>query len=293
MSPYETFDVAVDGGNLRVARWGDAADPVVFAIHGVTANHTSWALVAKELDGRACVVAPDLRGRGRSGGLPGPYGMGAHADDLVAVADHLGLDQVPLAGHSMGAYVAASTAARHPDRVSSVLLIDGGIPLPVPPGLTVDQLLQAIIGPAMARLSMTFETPEAYREYWRPHPALAEDWGPAIENYVDYDLIKDGDVYRSSVSIDAVRGDSEDMLLTDSGGDFARVKCPLGLLRAPRGLFNEETPLISDAMLSDALAAAPELQDLGMIPDVNHYTLSLSKPGAAFVADAIEKQLLS
>ena len=45
-------------------------------------------------------------------------------------------------------------------------------------------------------------------------------------------------------------------------------------------------------MLAGALAAAPELQDLGMIPDVNHYTLSLSKQGAAFVADAIEKQLL-
>lgn len=289
---YETFDVAVAGGELRVARWGDTNDPVVFGIHGVTANHTSWALIAEQLDGRVCLVAPDLRGRGRSGGLPGPYGMGAHADDLVAVADHLGLDQIPLAGHSMGAYVSASTAARFPDRVSSVLLIDGGIPLPIPPGLTVDQLLQAIIGPAMARLSMTFETPDAYREYWRPHPALADDWGPAIEAYVDYDLIKDGETYRSSVSIDAVRGDSEDMLLTDSGADFAKVKCPIGLLRAPRGLFNEETPLISDAMLADALAAAPELKDLGMIPDVNHYTLSLSESGAAFVADAIAKHLL-
>lgn len=289
---YETFDVAVAGGDLRVARWGDPADPVVFAIHGVTANHTSWSIIAEELDGRVCLVAPDLRGRGRSGGLPGPYGMGVHAADLIAVADHLGLDQFPLAGHSMGAYVAASTAARYPDRVSSVLLIDGGIPLPVPPGLTVDQLLQAIIGPAMARLSMTFETPEAYREYWRPHPALAEDWGPAIEAYVDYDLVKDGDTYRSSVSIDAVRGDSEDMLLTDSGADFAKVKCPISLLRAPRGLFNEESPLISDTMVTDAVAAAPDLQDLGMIPDVNHYTLSLSKPGAQFVAQTIKKTLL-
>lgn len=289
---YETFDVAVAGGDLRVARWGDPSHPAVFAIHGVTANHTSWAIIAEELEGRACLVAPDLRGRGRSGGLPGPHGMGSHASDLIAVADHLGLDEFPLAGHSMGAYVAASTAARHPDRVSSVLLIDGGIPLPVPPGLTVDQLLQAIIGPAMARLSMTFESPAAYREYWRVHPALAEDWGPAIEAYVDYDLVKDGDVYRSSVSIDAVRGDSEDMLLTDSGADFAKVKCPIGLLRAPRGLFNEETPLISEAMVADAVGAASDLQDLGMIPDVNHYTLSLSKLGAQFVAKMIEQHLL-
>jgi pimeloyl-ACP methyl ester carboxylesterase len=129
---------------------------VVLAAHGITANALSFGRVAEALAGRVDLVAPDLRGRAGSAGLPGPYGMAAHAADLIAVADHLGLDRVPLAGHSMGGFVVASTAAAYPDRVSGVLLVDGGVSLPVPAGVDVDAVLHAVIGPAMQRLSMTF-----------------------------------------------------------------------------------------------------------------------------------------
>ena len=47
--------------------------------------------------------------------LPGPFGMRAHADDLVAVLDHLELDRAVLAGHSMGAYVATVAATTRPE----------------------------------------------------------------------------------------------------------------------------------------------------------------------------------
>ena len=73
---YDTFDVPVDGGDLRVGRWtaADPDAPVVLAAHGVTANHLSWQPLGA-LD-RFTVVAPDLRGRGRSNGLAGPAGHG-------------------------------------------------------------------------------------------------------------------------------------------------------------------------------------------------------------------------
>ncbi len=52
---YDTFDVAVEGGDLRVGRWSvdgtPAADgPPVLAAHGVTANHLAWAGVAGRSD---------------------------------------------------------------------------------------------------------------------------------------------------------------------------------------------------------------------------------------------------
>jgi pimeloyl-ACP methyl ester carboxylesterase len=157
MSTYDTLDVPVPGGLLRVGRWtaSDPGAPVVLAAHGVTANHRCWQALAA-LD-RCTVVAPDLRGRGRSGGLEGPAGMHRHADDLLAVLDHLGLPAPLVVGHSMGGFVAAAFGTRHPDRVSGTVLVDGGLPLPGPPeGTTPEQALNAAIGPAAQRLTMTF-----------------------------------------------------------------------------------------------------------------------------------------
>ena len=82
VQPYSTFDVPAAGGPLHVGRWGDG-DRVVVAAHGITGNHRSWQGVARALGPDVSLVAPDLRGRGASAKLPGPFGMRAHADDLV------------------------------------------------------------------------------------------------------------------------------------------------------------------------------------------------------------------
>ena len=96
MSRYRTVDVAVAGGDAARRRVGSGRRsddaPAVLLIHGVTASHLSWPLVAERLpDVR--VIAPDLRGRGRSNGLAGPAGLAAHARDLVAVLDALGVER--------------------------------------------------------------------------------------------------------------------------------------------------------------------------------------------------------
>src|SRR5215216_300705 len=97
----ERFDVPVSGGPLAAYRW-PGAGPL-----GIAANHRSWGVVAAQLDGAVRLVAPDLRGRGRSNELPGPYGIAQHADDMVAVLDALGEESAVVAGHSMGGFVAA------------------------------------------------------------------------------------------------------------------------------------------------------------------------------------------
>src|SRR6476646_1842770 len=116
--------VPVAGGVLAVARAGpppDHADAVVLAIHGITANMMAWASVARELARyRVTMLAPDLRGRGESAALRGPYGFAAHVADLLAMLDHAGVQRAVLAGHSMGAYVAARLAAEHPERAAGL-----------------------------------------------------------------------------------------------------------------------------------------------------------------------------
>lgn len=309
--PFHTeLDVPVAGGHLRVGLAGPALPdgtgagpgrgPVVLAVHGITASYRSWVVVARALGPDVTVLAPDLRGRGRSNTLPGPFGLAAHVDDLVAVLDHLvpapaggpGAAPVVVAGHSMGAYVAARLAAAHPDRVSGVVLVDGGLPLPVPEGLDPDTVLEVVLGPALARLRKTFPSPEAYREFWRAHPAFAGPgaWSADADDYVDYDLMPADGGFRSRVVEEAVRRDGRDLI---DGAVARRAFLALGgiptvVVRAPRGLLDEPRPFLPDEVVAEARAGVPGLVDVE-VPDTNHYLLVLRDREAAVVADQIRQ----
>jgi pimeloyl-ACP methyl ester carboxylesterase len=240
-----------------------------------------------------CVLAPDLRGRGRSSGLPGPYGFAAHLADLVALLDRIAAPRIVLAGHSMGAYVAARLAADHPERVSSVVLVDGGLPIPVPPGKDPDEVLAETLGPAAKRLAQTFPTRADYVAMWREHPAFAASWDRDVEAYVNYDIESARDIahpnaVRSVVSTDAVQTDGRELLLDDATRTaLDRVLAPVRLLRAPRGMLDDDRPLIPDDVLAEFAAAHPDAR-VEVVPDTNHYNILLGPgPGPSRVATAV------
>src|SRR5919199_477038 len=116
--------VPVAGGFLTVAVAGprrSSAAPVVLGLHGITGSHRALAAVARRLAARGITfLAPDLRGRGASASLPGPYGLDIHVADLMAILDFWGAERAVLAGHSMGAYVATRLAAAWPSRCAGV-----------------------------------------------------------------------------------------------------------------------------------------------------------------------------
>jgi lipase len=285
---YDVLDVAVEGGDLRVGRWTatDPQAPVVLAVHGVTANHLAWQHLGA-LD-RFTVVAPDLRGRGRSGRLVGPAGMEQHARDLVALLDRLDTPSPLLVGHSMGGFVATALVDRlrdaHQARVAGIVLVDGGLPFPpLPAGVTTDEALAATIGPAAQRLTMTFPTPESYLDFWRPHPALADHWSSELVAYFTYDL----EGTRSSVSLDAVREDSEGLLDPTATARWAAA-LPAGtlFLRAPRGMVDDPGGLYPLELVDQHRTSFPHVSARD-VPDTNHYTIVMSDPGARAVADAL------
>lgn len=292
---YDVFDVPLDGGDLRVGRWtaGDPQAPVVLAVHGVTANHLAWQFLGA-LD-RFTVVAPDLRGRGRSGRLVGAAGMEQHARDLVAVLDRLETPAPLLVGHSMGGFVATALVDLLRDRphdqqhgagVAGTVLVDGGLPFPpLPAGVTTDQALNATIGPSAQRLTMTFATPADYLDFWRPHPALADHWSPELEAYFTYDL----EGTRSSVSLDAVREDSAGILDPDATARWAAA-LPAGtlFLRAPRGMIDDPGGLYPAELIAQHRTGLPNVIARD-VPDTNHYTIVMSDPGARAVADALDE----
>ena len=259
------------------------------AVHGITASHVAWAGVAERLPG-VPLLAPDLRGRGRSADLPGPYGMARHVEDVLAALDRTGAGRVVLAGHSMGGFVALAFAARHPERVSALVLVEGGLPLPRPEGDDVEEALAAALGPAIQRLSMTFPSRQAYRDYWRAHPALS--WGPLVEAYVDYDLVGEPPLLRSCVRAEAVHADYRDMLGPAPAEAVAGLRQPALLLLAPRGLLNEPNPVYPEEVARVEAARAPRGRlRVRTVEDVNHYSILFAPHGIDAVAAAIREAL--
>jgi pimeloyl-ACP methyl ester carboxylesterase len=275
------------GGWKAVAAQGASSLPV-FAVHGVTASHLTWVRLADQLPGRS-VMAPDLRGRGHSNALPGPFGMAAHADDFARVLDERGWDRALVVGHSMGGFASMVLADRHPDRVAALVLVDGGLPLRVPEGLSPDEVAKAVLGPTLARLGMTFPDHAAYQQFWQRQPAFARDWDEVAAAYVDYDLQGEEPRLRPRTSTEAVSGDNVDMLTGDAvTGAVERLRHPTWFVRSPRGLQDEVPPLYPDDVAAGWQRRLPQLR-MSTVEDVNHYTIVLAERGAAAVAAAVEE----
>ena len=103
MSTPTLRPVNVRGGTLTVGVWEPTVPSAhtILAIHGITASHLAWIAFA-ELFPDVRIIAPDLRGRGGSRELSGPWGMPQHAADMVDVLDAFDVDDALVVGHSMG-----------------------------------------------------------------------------------------------------------------------------------------------------------------------------------------------
>lgn len=289
---YRRVAVSVDGGELTVGVWepvGECAGEALL-IHGVTASHRAWVHLAEALPDLR-LIAPDLRGRGLSRDVAGTAGMRAHAADMVAIMDALGLDAPLVVGHSMGGFVAVVLADVAPARVGRLLLLDGGLPLAVPEGLDPEDLVHTVLGPTAARLSMTFADTGAYLDFWRAHPAFAHDWTPELEDYFAYDLVREDGALRPATTYATTLQDTHDLHTGDAlRTALDRLRVPTSMLTAPRGLLDESPGLYASDRLAGLLAAHPGL-DHGEVAGVNHYTLVMSAHGAAAVAAGVRAAL--
>lgn len=96
----------------------------VMVLHEWTSDSRSYRLLRRHLDGRRFTwVFPDLRGYGRSKGVPGRYTFAEISRDCARLADHLGWDRFHLVGHSMTGAAAQRLALDHGARIQSMVAI--------------------------------------------------------------------------------------------------------------------------------------------------------------------------
>lgn len=116
---------------LHVHRYGGPAGSPLVLLHGVSGHGARWRRTAERYLADRRVLAPDLRGHGRSPYEP-PWTAERHVADVLAVLDAEGVEQADLVGHSFGGLIAVHLARTASRRVRRLVLLDPVIGLDPP-----------------------------------------------------------------------------------------------------------------------------------------------------------------
>ncbi len=160
--------IAVNGLDLHYLDWGTVGRPTMVLLHGLRGHSHSWDDFSAAVCQDYHVLALDQRGRGDSGwAKDGDYSTGAYVADLAALSDTLKLDSFVLVGHSMGGRNSMSFAARYPEKVQKLVVVDVG---PVIDPVGGERLRQEIL-----TVPEEFDSFEAVVEYMTKENRYASD----------------------------------------------------------------------------------------------------------------------
>lgn len=180
--------VAAPDGPMTV--WEGGKGPTLVLLHGAGDQAGTWCRVAPELANTYRVLIPDFPGHGESAPAQGPLTLGMELAGLDALLTARASGQpVTLVGNSMGGWIAMIYAYRHPERVSRIVLLNGGAlrpehPLnltpatreeakrllasaqdrgtPLPPDFVVDDIVRMSHAGPIGRLSANVSDMEQY-----------------------------------------------------------------------------------------------------------------------------------
>ena len=123
---FAARDIPANGTTIHVRSGGHG--PAVVLLHGFGETGDMWVPLATALARDHQVIVPDLRGLGLSAKPAGGFDKKTQADDVTAVMDALGAPKADVVAHDIGNMVAFQVAARYPQRVRKLVLIDAPVP---------------------------------------------------------------------------------------------------------------------------------------------------------------------
>ena len=266
-SVHDEFLIA-DDVTLRWIQWGEHGQPIV-CVHGITANAFFFQSLADGLSADYQVFAYDLRGRGDSDKPEDGYSVPIHAADLAALIDELRLERPIIIGHSLGALIALYFAAHYPDKLSKLVLLDAGTPLPW--GTPAEQ--PAWLTAAIDRLGTPVPSFGEYIQRLRAAPFLGPYWNQYMDIYYQHDVLHENDgsvlakCYKEGVLEEADHFDE-----AKPEQQWQHVTVPTLLLRAGQGLFTENDQLVPVQAAEEAQRSIRDCQ-YENFPKLNHYTI--------------------
>jgi pimeloyl-ACP methyl ester carboxylesterase len=255
--------------------------PTVVLLHGLSANANSFAgVIAAGLSPAFRVVAPDLRGRARSGKPSAGYEMADHARDVIALLDALGLERVVLGGHSFGGYLAIFIAANYPQRVSRLVVIDAAI--------SSHPRIGVLLKPSLDRLTRTSASADAYLADVRSAPYMNGVWDDSAESYFRAELAEHPDGSVGSATSNAAVGQAAVGVAIEPWlHHVQQVEAPALVLNALDAFGPPGTPPLFDEIVTRATARAFSDARYVVVPG-NHITLLFGE-GASALRREIEQ----
>lgn len=113
----------VQGNRLFYTDEGSGGETLLL-VHGATCDSHDWAAQIAPFTAEHRVVAPDLRGHGRSGAVGGAYRPDVFVADLADLLDRVDAGPVVVVGHSLGALLGSMLAVQHPHLVRALVAVD-------------------------------------------------------------------------------------------------------------------------------------------------------------------------
>ncbi len=270
------------GVSIHVLEWSDAGTPLVL-VHGFGNEAHIWDDFAPLVAPHYRTVAVDLRGHGDSDHDPeGRYDYDNHVADLEAMTAALGIERLVLVGHSFGGRTSMLFAAKHPERMAGLVIVDIG-PEHDPRGTTRIRM------EVMQRGDSSFATPAEYeRVLAHNFPAGSEG---ALRRMAQHELRQRTDGRYERKADPAFMGGRPGASEADGEARerdtakrlwdaLARIPCPTLVVRGAAS--DILSPEIADRMVDDVLQKG----QLAIVPRAAHSVMTDNPAGFAEATSA-------
>lgn len=263
---------------VYVERAADHAEaPTLVLLHGYTGSKENWYRLVEQFDRRYRLVIPDLPGWGQSERKPGAeYGYAAQAANVAAFIGKVSERPVVLVGHSMGGGIAAVVAARYPQQVARVALLDasgvrfkdnrfgidvlaGKNPFGVTDAASLEHYLAILFHDRTARPPIPWPVSQAVIAHRRGEGAFEQSVldriGRSNERFLPYDLAvdirqpalllwcrQDQVIDASAIDLFGARMPQAQRVLLDGCGHMSLMEQPATVAQAIQALIEKGQP---------------------------------------------------